>query len=175
MSRNPKRSNTGVIAVLILLIVVMIAATALLIWLSFDLVNKDPAPSLNQNPSVTLPDVTRPPETEPTTEPPETTLPEPEHVVSTATVGAMGDLLMHKPIFGSEYSAECYQNGSYNFESVFEYLTDYSSAVDYAAVNLETTLYGPGREYRGYPMFNCPDDIVTATVNAGFEIGRASV
>lgn len=170
MSRKPKRSNSGLTVVLILLILVMIAATALLIWLSFDLVNKDPAPSISQNPSVTVPSSTRPTETEPTTEPPETTLPVPEHVVSTATVGAMGDLLMHKPIFGSEYSAECYQNGNYNFESVFEYLTEYSSAVDYAAVNLETTLYGPGREYRGYPMFNCPDDIVTAAVDAGFDM-----
>ena len=41
MSQNPKRGNTAVIVALIVLIVLMIAATAFLIYLSINLVNKE--------------------------------------------------------------------------------------------------------------------------------------
>ena len=40
MAQNPKRGNTAVIVVLTVLIVLMIATTALLIYLSIDLVNR---------------------------------------------------------------------------------------------------------------------------------------
>ena len=75
MSQNPKRSHTGVIVVLTLLIVLMIAATAFLIYLSIGLVNKAPEVTPPTSSSVQLPqtDVTAPAETE-TTAPPPTTL-----------------------------------------------------------------------------------------------------
>ena len=62
-------------------------------------------------------------------------------------------------------------DGSYNFDSIFRYLAPYSSSADYAAANLETTLCGTdkGYKYSGYPAFNCPDEIVDALKNAGFE------
>ena len=41
MSKNPKRGNTAPIVVLTVLIVLMIAATAFLIYLSITLVNKE--------------------------------------------------------------------------------------------------------------------------------------
>ena len=41
MSKNPKRGNTAVIVLLTVLIVLMAAATAFLIYLSIDLVNKE--------------------------------------------------------------------------------------------------------------------------------------
>ena len=165
MSRNPKRSNTPVIVLLILLIVIMIAATGLVIWLCIDLVNKETVSGSTPSTSVSLPvRETEPEETE--TEPPETTLPEPEHVVSTATIGSMGDLLMHIPVVNTALQSD----GSYNFDSVFKYIKEYSEAVDYAAVNLETTLYGTGKAYSGFPMFNSPDAIVDGAKNAGFDL-----
>ena len=105
----------------------------------------------------------------------ETTLPEPEHVIATATIGAMGDLLMHKPIFDdlTEYNAAVQRpDGSYDFTSVFQYLSEYTSSLDYAVANLETTLCGEdnGYPYDGYPLFNCPDELVDGVKAAGFDM-----
>ena len=61
-------------------------------------------------------------------------------------------------------------DGTYNFGSVFQYLKEYASAVDYATANLETTLYGTGKAYSGFPNFNCPDSIVDGTKEAGFDM-----
>jgi poly-gamma-glutamate synthesis protein (capsule biosynthesis protein) len=36
--------------------------------------------------------------------------------------------------------------------------------------NLETTLAGPTREYKGYPNFNCPDEIATNLQSVGFDM-----
>lgn len=102
------------------------------------------------------------------TEPPETEPPEPEHVVSRAQIAVTGDILMHMPVINTGLRSD----GSYNFDSIFRYLTPYSSAADYAAANLETTLCGTdkGYKYSGYPAFNCPDEIVDALKKAGFDL-----
>ena len=102
----------------------------------------------------------------PTTEPPTTQPPEPEHVVSRATIGATGDLLMHKPVIDTALCSD----GSYNFDYVFKYLSEYTSAADWAVANLETTLAGSARGYSGYPNFNCPDAIVDGAKNGGFDM-----
>lgn len=105
------------------------------------------------------------PPTEPPTDPP-TEPPEPEHVVTRATIGATGDLLMHEPVFSS-----CRQSdGSYNFDYIFRYLSEYVNQVDFAVANLETTLAGSSRAYSGYPNFNCPDEIVDGVRNSGFDM-----
>ncbi|MGM9604138.1 MAG: CapA family protein, partial [Faecousia sp.] len=94
------------------------------------------------------------------TQPPATEPPEPEHVVSTAQIAVTGDILMHMPVINTGLQSD----GSYNFDSIFRYLTSYASAADYAVANLETTLCGTdkGYKYSGYPAFNCPDEIVDA-------------
>ena len=101
MSKNPKRCNTALIVVLTVLIVLMIAATAFLIYLSINLVNKEADVTPTGN-AVQLPQTTQtepaPTQTE-ETEAPTTEAPETEQVIATATLGAMGDLLMHKPVF----------------------------------------------------------------------------
>ena len=109
-----------------------------------------------KNPSVSI--------TEPTTQP-TTTTPPAVTLVSTAKITATGDILMHGPcIEGGKVS-----NG-YDFTPYFHYLQDYIKNADYAVANLETTLAGPTREYKGYPNFNCPDDIVTALQDSGFDM-----
>lgn len=102
--------------------------------------------------------------TEPTTEPTEP----PVTLMSTATISATGDILMHMPcIEGGKTS-----DGSYNFEHYFKYISDYVKQADYAVANLETTLAGldNGYKYSGYPAFNCPDGIVTSLQNVGFDM-----
>ncbi len=171
MSRKPN-NHTGLKVVLILLILAMIAATAFVVKLCLEIPGQEPKPSGNGN-TISMPTVTEPAPVETTEAPTETTMPEPEHVVSTATIGAMGDLLMHMPIFSSQYNAACDTgNGTYDFSSVFQYLKEYTSALDYAAANLETTLCGTdnGYGYSGYPHFNCPDDIVDGAKDAGFDM-----
>lgn len=164
MAKNPRHSNTGIKVILILLILAMIAATGFVIWLCIDLVNQSPDASISTDIPITLPTDAVPETTE--TVPPTTLPPEPEHVVSTATISAMGDLLMHLPVI-NEYDQP---DGTYNFDRMFRYISEYSSASDYSAINLETTLYGPGKPYHGFPMFNCPDAIAEGAFNAGFDM-----
>ena len=106
------------------------------------------------------------PTTEPPTEPPTTLPPEPEHVVSTATIGTVGDLLMHKPVFDSCQRSD----GSYDFESIFRYIKGNISSLDYAIANLETTFGGDNYKYQGNPAFNCPDALADSVVEAGFDM-----
>ena len=170
MSRNPK-NHTGLKVVLILLILCMIAATAYVIKLCIDITSMDV--TVRPSETVTLTPDSQP--TEPTeTDPPETTVPEPEKVISTATIGSMGDILMHMPIFDDyKYNAAVQQaDGTYDFTSVFQYISEYVTELDYAAANLETTLCGTdnGFAYSGYPHFNCPDEVVDGAKNAGFDM-----
>lgn len=148
MSKKPKGNNTAVVVLLTVLIFVMIALTGLVIWMCVDLVNKTPQTTVRTETQVyTLPTVIRTEPTQAETQPPETTLPEPEHVVATASIGTMGDLLMHKPVFDT-----CLQsNGTYDFSSIFRYVKDIVSGLDYAIANLETTFGGDDYPYQGNP------------------------
>ena len=165
MSKKQKkapRRHTGAIVVMILLMLIFIAGSALMIKMSLDLADKE-APVRNAG-TVSIPAHEA---EEDETEPPETTVPVPEHVVSTATIVSTGDLLMHEPVFSS-----CRVDGAYNFESIFRYIAEDVTAADYAVANLETTLAGTdnGYEYKGYPHFNCPDTIVDGAKEAGFDM-----
>ena len=162
MSRK-KEKGGGLRSALIALIAVLIAATGVMIWMCVRLAT---APQDTQAPAiqetVAIPTV---PPTEATV--PETMVPkEPEHVVSTATILSIGDLLMHGQLITDAQQAD----GSYDFSYIFPYITPYVTAADYAAANLEVTLAGPSRPYQGYPMFNSPDAIVDAAKNAGFDM-----
>ena len=156
------------LALIICFIIAFITATLCLI--SIIKTNQpEPTPIETQAPPT---EPTVPPTEEtipPTTTPPET---EPEPVIYTATVGAMGDLLMHAPVFSSQYSAEVYKSGEYDFSSIFQYIQEDISTLDYAVANLETTLAGTGNgyPYSGYPSFNCPDSLIDGVKNAGFDM-----
>lgn len=159
----PREKKSPVPYIILVLIIVFALIIAALFLFGRQFFQKD-TPDFTTAPVESIP-VTEPPE--PTeTEPPETTLPDPEHVVTTATVGAVGDLLMHMPVVDTARLGD----GTYNFNSIFRFLREYTLPLDYAAANLETTLCGNSKPYSGFPMFNCPDDIVTATRDAGFDL-----
>ena len=164
MSRKPQNNHTGLKIVLILLMLVFIAGSAMMIKMSIDLVDHTPVRNQTPGESILLPDPTEASTEE--TEPP-TTVPVPEHVVSTATIISTGDVLMHMPVVDTGYI-----NGSYDFESIFRYVSEDVTAADYAVANLETTLAGTdnGYKYNGYPNFNCPDAIVDSAKAAGFDM-----
>ena len=161
---NRKRRGDGLRKVLIALIVLLILSIGLLVFLCVKLATAPQEPQLAQpTQPVTLPTETTQP---PTTEPPTTAPPEPEHVVSTATILSTGDLLMH----GGLINAANQGDGTYDFGYIFPYITEYVTAADYAVANLETTLAGTAKPYQGNPMFNCPDELVDAAKNAGFDM-----
>ena len=167
MSRK-HNNHTGLKIFLILLILVLIAATAFIIKLSLDL----PGQAVAERPAgetVVLPvpeETQTPAETE---APTETTMPEPEKVIATATISAQGDLLMHKPIF-DDRSIVRQKDGSYDFSPVFKYFTETLEKYDYAIANLETTFGGDKFPYQGNPSFNCPDPFLDSVVDAGYDM-----
>ena len=110
-------------------------------------------------------------DTVPSTEPTQTE-PAAPYVVSTATIGSMGDLLMHKPVFDdSTYNSAVQQaDGTYDFTCVFEHLGEYTRKLDYAVANLETTFGGKDFPYQGNPSFNCPDSLMDTLVDCGFDM-----
>lgn len=91
----------------------------------------------------------------------------PNEVVSTASLTSIGDLLIHAPVFKSVEMSD----GSYDFTSIFRYVKPYINA-DYNVANLEVSLGGTdnGMQYSGYPLFNCPDSIVTAAKDMGIDM-----
>lgn len=115
-----------------------------------------------------------PPRTEQTDVSPGTTasneenLGNPDEVVATASLSSIGDLLIHSPIFKSVATAD----GNYDFTSIFKYVKPYLEKYDYNVANLEVSLGGTenGLEYSGYPLFNCPDSIVTAAKDMGINM-----
>lgn len=84
-----------------------------------------------------------------------------------AVVTVIGDIMSHKPVINAGLI-----DGTYCYDEIFQYITDYTSQADFAIANLETTLAGTegGYEYSGYPQFNCPDAIVDAMKAAGFDM-----
>ncbi len=170
MSRKPKRSHSGAIAVLVVLMLLMIAGSAYLVYLCIDLVNQAPSVSEAPGSTIQLPTAPSPAATEPSqiqTEPTEA----PDPVVSTATIGAVGDLLMHKQLFQQGSNSVTYQaDGTYDFSAIFQYIKEYASGYDYAVANLETTLSGDDYPYQGNPHFNCPDALLDSVTDAGFDM-----
>lgn len=151
-----------------------ITAFLLVVALCFGLV----ACTKEKSPDPTVVTTTTPtePTTEPTTVPPETTQPTIEttvateptepYIVSNASVGVSGDLLIHAPIINNALTA----SGEYDFAYAFEYAAPYFQQFDYMVANLEVTLAGPTVEYSGYPKFNCPDSMVDALLDAGVDM-----
>ena len=164
-------TKIGLKHVLMLLMICSIIGTGVMLRMSLAIASRDILEATGEPDTPVLIQT----HSEQTEIPTETTLPQPERVVATAAIGAMGDLLMHMTIFDdlTKYNAEVQQpDGSYDFSSVFRYLVDYTSTLDFAVANLETTLCSSdnGYAYSGYPLFNCPDELVDGVKNAGFDL-----
>ncbi len=88
------------------------------------------------------------------------------YVVSTATLGSSGDILIHEAVFNAAY-----KNGEYDFSNILTRVSPYFKKYDYMVANLEVTLGGQeAGKYRGYPGFNCPDSVVNAFKEGGVDL-----
>jgi len=98
-------------------------------------------------------------------EPPEAAQPEP--YTEEATLVAVGDIMIHNPQLKAAYSVT---TSTYSFDDNFVHVAPILKTGDWVIGNLETTLAGPKHGYSGYPVFNSPDELADALVNAGFNI-----
>ncbi len=92
------------------------------------------------------------------------------YVVSEASVGVIGDILIHETNYRSAYRSD----GSYDFTENYTLVKPYLSRYDYTVANLEVTLGGErptvGTYPSAYPLFNCPDSVVDALKDAGVDM-----
>lgn len=102
---------------------------------------------------------TEAPTPSPTPEPTPTPVPELRLVM-------VGDMLMHERVVESGLK----EDGSYNFDHLFEHVKDTIGSADLALVNQETILGGMGLGISGYPCFNSPYELGDAEVEAGFDV-----
>lgn len=163
-----KRNRIGVRLILPFVLISLALMLLLLIGAHAILENLTSSKATDPSTPTTL---TTAPETSVTTQP-STSIPEtepPVTKVSTATIGSTGDILLHKKVIKSGYDST---TGTYNYESMFSYFSEFVSRMDYAVGNLEVTLCSDdnGYEYSGYPCFNAPDAIVDAVKSAGFDM-----
>lgn len=157
---NQKKGNGGLIALICVMAVILVALIIVAVGMNG---------GGDITPTQTDPVITTEPTTEPTTE--ATTEPTTEPPIikeATATVGAVGDILMHDALIQGGYDKA---TNTYNYDYLFKWLGPAIGQVDFAVANLEVTLgSNEKRNYGGYPLFNCPDSIVDALQNANFDL-----
>ena len=156
-----RQQRSPIIQILLVLIAVLFVADVIVIGLCLKTPGRTKS---NQKPSASQGSSNTPSPTDGTEVPTE----EAPQLVSTATVLSTGDILMHGKVINSGKQ----DDGSYNFDSIFQYVKSYSQAADFSVANLETTLCGTdnGYAYAGNPKFNCPDAIVDSLKGAGFDM-----
>lgn len=112
----------------------------------------------------TVPNESKEPEKVPEVEQPEEEVKViPEDVV--VDFIAVGDNLIHGAIY---YDSEVRHQG-YEFDELYDAVKPYVEEADVAYINQETILGGTELGLSHYPMFNSPQEIGTALVNAGFD------
>jgi len=88
-----------------------------------------------------------------------------EDSVTSATFSFVGDLMCHSSQFNFAKN-----DSGFNFDPVYKYVKNYLSESDLTIGNLETVLGGDSVKYRGYPLFNTPDEYISALKNSGFDM-----
>lgn len=112
----------------------------------------------------TVPNESKEPENVPEVEQPEDEVKViPEDVV--VDFIAVGDNLIHGAIY---FDSEVRHQG-YEFDELYDAVKPYVETADVAYINQETILGGTELGLSHYPMFNSPQEIGTALVNAGFD------
>lgn len=86
--------------------------------------------------------------------------------VKTATIGVMGDLLLHPQVQEGSRTGE----DTYDFNPMFQYIKPYIEELDYGVINFEGTLSKSEWGYSGYPLFKYPENVIDSTMATGFNL-----
>ncbi len=86
--------------------------------------------------------------------------------VYTASIMAVGDNLIHTPVYESAKQAD----GTYDFTSIFENLYDQIQGADISVINQETILIDDRSRISSYPTFGTPIEMSDAISAAGFNV-----
>lgn len=89
-----------------------------------------------------------------------------EVVNSKVTIVAVGDNLIHNTVIAAGEQ----EDGSLNYDSIYENIKPDIEKADIAVIDQETILGGSDFEYTGYPVFNSPWEIGDAAIKAGFDV-----
>lgn len=81
------------------------------------------------------------------------------------TIKAVGDNLIHSPIYNS-----CKQEDGYNFDGLYENIAPYIKDADIAAINQETIFVDAAQTFSGYPSFGTPEQVGESIEKAGFNL-----
>lgn len=146
----------GIVLLALVVIVPIALISALVMKFSSPKQPKDNSSTINSNTSISGSS-----SDESTTSPAEIV------VQSKATVGNVGDIILHSTILDSYYDSS---TKSYDFNNMFDHVKSTFQSVDFMVANLEVTLGGSSQAYSGYPMFNAPDSIVDAAKNGGIDM-----
>lgn len=85
----------------------------------------------------------------------------------TVEIAMIGDVMMHGP----QLDAARRPDGTYDLGGVFDAVAPWLRDADLAIANLETVLGSEAaRGYTGYPMFNSPDALLDALIDAGVDV-----
>ena len=80
-------------------------------------------------------------------------------------IKAVGDNLMHSPIFNS-----CRTEDGYNFDGLYTNITPHIGDADIAAINQETIFVDAAATFSGYPSFGTPSQVGESIERAGFNL-----
>ena len=83
-----------------------------------------------------------------------------------ASIVMVGDALIHWGVYNDAKQSD----GSYDFKPMLESIKPISSKYDLAYYNQETILGGASLGYSSYPMFNSPQEVGDAFIDAGFNM-----
>lgn len=91
---------------------------------------------------------------------------EPEPVIHTIQIAAVGDILIHDRVYQTANMGD----GRYDFTPMFSQVKPYLQAADIAFANQETMIGGVELGLSSYPCFNSPVEIGDALKDAGIDI-----
>lgn len=85
---------------------------------------------------------------------------------TTITLVAVGDNLMHENVISTGKQ----QDGTYNYDCLFENITEDLKKANLAVINQETIFGSDQKEFSAYPKFNSPTAVGDSEVKAGFNV-----
>ncbi len=90
---------------------------------------------------------------------------EPEPIVSSATVAAVGDVLLHSSVYEDAKTGD-----TYNFDRMLSAVKPYLEAADITIANQESMIGGKELGLSTYPQFNSPFEIGDTLKRSGVDI-----